>query len=78
MDYDKLTKEELISLLRELESQRAFTYEDRMKLEILDQSPFTIWASDRDCKITFWDGQCEHLRQIRLTEMLEIFFLHRI
>lgn len=61
MDYDKLTKEELIFLLRELESQRAFTYEDRMKLEILDQSPFTIWASDRDCKITFWDGQCEHL-----------------
>ena len=61
MEYDKLTKEELISLLRELESQRAFTYEDRMKLEILDQSPFTIWASDRDCKITFWDGQCEHL-----------------
>lgn len=61
MDYDKLTKEELISLLRELEGQRAFTYEDRMKLEILDQSPFTIWASDRDCKITFWDGQCEHL-----------------
>ena len=47
MDYEKLTKEELISLLNELEGQRAFTYEDRMKLEILDQSPFTIWASDR-------------------------------
>lgn len=61
MDYEKLTKEELISLLNELEGQRAFTYEDRMKLEILDQSPFTIWASDRDCKITFWDGQCERL-----------------
>ena len=61
MDYEKLTKEELISLLNKLEGQRAFTYEDRMKLEILDQSPFTIWASDRDCKITFWDGQCERL-----------------
>lgn len=60
MDYDKLTKEELISLLRELESKRAFSYEDCMKLEILDQSPFTIWASNRDCKIMFWDGQCEH------------------
>ena len=61
MDYDKLSRDELISLLQELENKRAFTYEDRMKLEILDQSPFTIWASDRDCKITFWDGQCEHL-----------------
>lgn len=60
MDFEELTKEELISILRKLEKQRAFTYEDRMKLEILDQSPFTIWASDRDCKITFWEGQCEH------------------
>lgn len=59
MDYDKLTREELMSLLRKLEKQRAFSYEDRMKLEILDQSPFTIWASDRDCRITFWAGQCE-------------------
>lgn len=55
-----MSREELILFIRELERQRAFSYEDQMKLEILDQSPFTIWASDRNCKITFWDGQCEH------------------
>ena len=55
-----MSREELIKVLESLEQQRAFTYEDQMKLKILDQSPFTIWASDRDCKITFWDGQCEH------------------
>jgi PAS domain S-box-containing protein len=56
-----MTKEELITKLMELENQRAFTYEDQMKLAILDKSPFTIWASDRDCKITLWEGQCEAL-----------------
>jgi PAS domain S-box-containing protein len=61
MDYDNMSKEELIAKLKELEKQRAFTYEDQMKLTILDESPFTIWASDRDCKITLWEGRCEAL-----------------
>jgi len=56
-----MTKDELIAILKELENKRAFTYEDQMKLTILDNSPFTIWASDRNCKITLWEGQCEAL-----------------
>lgn len=32
-----------------------------MKLEILDNSPFTVWASDRNCIIKLWMGQCESL-----------------
>ena len=56
-----MTKEELISKLKELQNQRAFSYEDQMKLAILDESPFTLWASDRECKITLWEGQCEAL-----------------
>ena len=60
MKYDDMSRDDLIALLKDMENQRAFTYEDRMKLEILDQSPFTIWASDRDCIIKFWDGQCEN------------------
>lgn len=56
-----MTKEELVERLKELERQRAFTYEDRMKLAILDESPFTIWASDRNCTITLWEGRCETL-----------------
>jgi PAS domain S-box-containing protein len=61
MDYKRMTKEELIGMLQELESQRAFTYEDQMKLAILDESPFTLWASDRDCRIRLWEGKCEAL-----------------
>ena len=56
-----MTKEELIAKLTEFENQRAFTFEDQMKLAILNKSPFTIWASDRDYKITLWEGQCEAL-----------------
>ena len=39
----------------------ANTYEDQLKLAILDKSPFTIWASDRNCMIKMWDGQCESM-----------------
>lgn len=56
-----MTREELISYLEYLMTQRAFSYEDRMKLAILDESPFTIWASDRNCKIRLWEGKCEAL-----------------
>lgn len=61
IDYENLSREELIELLKDLETKRAFSFEDQMKLLILDESPFTIWASDRDCKITFWSGKCEAL-----------------
>lgn len=59
--YDGYSKEELIQLLLELEQKRAFSYEDQLKLTILDKSPFTIWASDRDCIIRMWEGQCESM-----------------
>ncbi len=61
MDYSAMSKEQLIDHLEKLREERAFTYEDRMKLLILDHSPFTVWASDRDCIIKLWMGQCEAL-----------------
>lgn len=59
--YSKLSKKELIQILTNLEKKRAFTYEDQLKLTILDRSPFTIWASDRNCIIRMWEGQCESM-----------------
>lgn len=59
--YDSYSKESLIQLLLELEQKRAFSYEDQLKLTILDKSPFTIWASDRNCIIRMWEGQCESM-----------------
>lgn len=61
MNYEDMTKEELIAYIKEMKSKRAFEYEDQMKLEILDNSPFTVWASDRNCIIKLWMGQCESL-----------------
>lgn len=59
--YDNFSKEELIKLLLDYEGKRAFSYEDQLKLAILDKSPFTIWASDRNCIIKMWSGQCESM-----------------
>lgn len=61
MDYENMTKEELIAYIEEIKAKRAFTYEDQMKLLILDNSPFTVWASDRNCVIKLWMGQCKAL-----------------
>lgn len=61
MDLNDMTKEQLIEYIHDLEKKRAFSYEDQLKLLFLDASPFTMWASDRDCTIKFWAGQCENL-----------------
>ncbi len=70
MDFNSMTKEQLIDLIIEMRTQRAFTYEDRMKLAILDSLPFTIWASDRDCIIRLWEGQCEPMYGYKKEEVL--------
>lgn len=61
MDFENMTKEELIDYIQKMQTQRAFSEEDQFLLKILDDSPFTIWASDRNCIIKFWKGQCEVL-----------------
>lgn len=61
MNLDSMSREELIEYIHKMKSQRAFTYEDQLKLTILDKSPFTIWASDRNCIIHLWEGQCESM-----------------
>ena len=43
LNYDEMTKEELIQYIKECKEKRAFTYEDQMKLAFLDSSPFTLW-----------------------------------
>ncbi|MCG8345772.1 MAG: TIR domain-containing protein [Chlorobiales bacterium] len=59
LDYNKLSKEELIKHLELIIRQRAVSYEDRMKLAFLDEAPFTIWACDINRKIKLWEGKCE-------------------
>lgn len=76
MKYENMTREELIEILKSLENQRAFSYEDQMKLKILDKSPFTIWASDRNCIIKLWTRQCEELYGYKKEEALEKDFVN--
>ena len=61
INYESMTKDELIEFIKNLKKQRAFSYDDRIKLEILDHLPFTVWASDRNCIIKYWGGKCEAL-----------------
>ena len=57
LNYDEMTKEELIQYIKECKEKRAFTYEDQMKLAFLDSSPFTLWASDRNLELNCgWDS----------------------
>lgn len=70
-----MSKDELINFIKEIEERRAFTYEDQMKLAFIDSSPFTLWASDRNCKIKFWSGKCERLYGYTKEEVIEKDFV---
>lgn len=70
MDFNSMSKEQLIDYINEMRTKRAFTYEDRIKLAILDSLPFTIWASDRDCIVRLWEGQCEPMYGYKKEEIL--------
>ena len=61
MDFQNYTKEQLIAYIQKLEKNSDITYEDRMKLLILDGSPLTLSASDRDCRIKLWLCKSESL-----------------
>lgn len=70
VDFQNMTKEELINYIQKMQLQRAFSEDDQFLLKILDHSPFTIWASDRNCTIKFWEGQCESLYGYKKEQVL--------
>jgi PAS domain-containing protein len=53
-----VTKEDFLLKFKNLE---AFSKEDRLKLQIIDASPFTMWACNIDNKIRLWDHRCQEL-----------------
>ena len=68
--FNDMTREELLEYIESLKYKRAFTYEDRMKLTIIDSLPFTVWASDRNCIIRLWEGQCEPMYGYKKEDVL--------
>ena len=60
-DLENKSKEELIEVIKYIRENRAFSYKDQIKLQIIDNTNLSVWASDRDCIIKFWSNQCESL-----------------
>lgn len=50
-------KADILSFLTSLAGIRAFSWEDRMLLQMVDKSPFTFWASDKSYKVRLWKGK---------------------
>lgn len=74
---DSMEKEDLIKFVKDIKEARAFTYHDRMLLEFIDKSFFSVWASDRDCKITFWAGKSESVYQYSENDVLGKDFIDK-
>lgn len=56
-----MTKEELIEEINKLIKEKSSCRVDMLKLKILDQIPFTMWACDRDFKIILWTCDTERI-----------------
>jgi PAS domain S-box-containing protein len=72
------TIDHLHAQISELEKRQSITYEDALKLAILDRAPFTMWACDRNYKIVLWTKQCEQnygftKRQALGKDFIELF-----
>ena len=64
---ESMSKEQLIDTIKIIRNQRAFTYEDRMKLEIIDNSMnLALWACDENYVIKLWE--CDAAEIYRYTK----------
>ena len=64
-----VTKEDFLLKFKNLE---AFSKEDRLKLQIIDASPFTMWACNIDNKIRLWDKYTGMQRKNIYIGLLEV------
>src|SRR5688572_3174058 len=47
--------------IQESQAARCVSHEDTLMLQILDGSPFTVWACTADLKIVLWNKTCERV-----------------
>lgn len=52
---------DLIAFLSLIARMRAFSWEDRMLLQMIEKSPFTYWASDKAYRVVLWSGKCSEI-----------------
>lgn len=78
-DYiESLTTDEIASLIYQIKKKRAIRWEDRVILQMVEKSPLTFWASDKDYKVVLWTDTCKdvyHREMLGLPfyEMISIF-----
>lgn len=66
MDDIERDKEQLLEELNslrqkviELEKRKTYSREDSLKLAVVENAPFTMWACDRNFKIVIWNEQAK-------------------
>lgn len=60
--FHKIDEKELKKIFLELKKRRAYTWKDRMLLQMIDKTPnLTFWASDRNYTVRLWEGQCNSI-----------------
>ncbi len=59
-----------IELLTKFVMSQRVSREERLKLDILEQMDFTIWACDKELNIKLWEGSCPKVYQITKDEAL--------
>jgi|GEM_PF-4166013 len=70
---EKMSKEQLIDTIKKIrDNQRALTYEDRMKLEIIDNSMnLAVWACDENYVIKLWEADAEKIYQYKKEDLID-------
>ena len=61
MSLQDISEEHLKQKLVDLEKKNDLSYEQLMILLVINSLPFTVWASDRNFRIRFWNKTCENL-----------------
>ena len=54
----KSKKSDLVDFIVSLSQVRAFSWRDRMLLQMVDKSSLTFWASDKNYVVRLWEGSC--------------------
>lgn len=52
---------EIYNLLKLIKSKRAIKWKDRLLLQMVDKSPLTFWASDKNYIVRLWEGNSENV-----------------
>lgn len=73
LEFDKMDDNELkefvelnddvkiYNLLKLIKSKRAIKWKDRLLLQMIDKSPLTFWASDKNYIVRLWEGNSENV-----------------